>query len=404
MKTWQILEMIEEKHFMEAIKAIGALTAEECNAPVNNGNALVLHLARSGNADLIRALVIKGIDLEQRWKNPSDLNNNSVKSSAPEGALSQDDINALLGDISGSEPAGKEIITQNDINNLIEAIGQEPDRDEVFVDYTALDICQWECFEEATLALVEAGADCNRANPHGYYPLGRAVLNEWYDVVQAMLLHGANPDIMDSSGQTIWHMSAGIMNPRLLKMAVESGCDPDRARNDGILPLQIAASSGNVPCIASLLAAGADLFKRSKGLDTPLGIAVMNDQTEAVKILEKNAGLDSYTDSSHNTLLHYAAWKGQEKFCRYLLDHGQKVDAINDLHDTPLGHAALNGHIKVCILLLDRGANPSHTRRKGQDIVVMARAREHNEIVALLLERIEKSGNDGSDIPEFTDN
>ncbi|RHY11546.1 hypothetical protein DYB37_005129 [Aphanomyces astaci] len=62
------------------------------------------------------------------------------------------------------------------------------------------------------------------------------------------------------------------------------------------------------------------------------------------------------------TLLHAAAWRGQESIVEYLLHLGAEVDAIDTIHSksTALIEAARAGHRGVCKLLLDHGACLTH--------------------------------------------
>lgn len=71
-----------------------------------------------------------------------------------------------------------------------------------------------------------------------------------------------------------------------------------------------------------------------------------------------------------------AAFHGNVRIAKLLLDAGAKVDQVAGLKQTPLHVAALLGHTEMVRFLLSRGADPSHRDQTGA--VPLYRAVSHN--------------------------
>ncbi|RHX98645.1 hypothetical protein DYB25_010816 [Aphanomyces astaci] len=87
------------------------------------------------------------------------------------------------------------------------------------------------------------------------------------------------------------------------------------------------------------------------------------------------------------TLLHAAAWRGQESIVEYLLHLGAEVDAIDT--STALIEAARAGHRGVCKLLLDHGACLTHQDAHGDTAVHWAARRQWHSLVVFLVKHAE---------------
>ena len=75
----------------------------------------------------------------------------------------------------------------------------------------------------------------------------------------------------------------------------------------------------------------------------------------AEKILELNAKFIDYVDSSNNTPLHIASYKGCQRIVSVLLNFGASVNEKNDSAMLPIHIASLYGHAEVVKDLHTRG-------------------------------------------------
>lgn len=92
------------------------------------------------------------------------------------------------------------------------------------------------------------------------------------------------------------------------------------------------------------------------------------------------------------SLLHCAAWLGNEPIARFLLDAGAQVGAIDTVASktTPLLEAARADHTEICVLLLQRGADASHRDSHGDTAFHWAARCGHGTLLLEMAMEIEK--------------
>jgi len=103
------------------------------------------------------------------------------------------------------------------------------------------------------------------------------------------------------------------------------------------------------------------------------------DNVEAATLLGPGGRM-----SDDDTLLHLAAFRGEEADVRDLVSIGAAVNARGDFGMTPLHHAAVSGHIAVAEALLALGADRSLPDEFGQTPAQLAARGSHAELAALL--------------------
>lgn len=172
-------------------------------------------------------------------------------------------------------------------------------------------------------------------------------------------------------GHTITHWCAKRSDDiRFLEYLAQKVSDIDMhipsADNVGMAPLHWACTEGSIPICNFLL----KQVKQYKGLDmmdpmlirdkagcTPLLIASQYGHADLVAFLIKRGADPSAVDSSLDTALHWAAYKGSVPVCGLLLYLNGIVNHL-DLKDsfgqTPLHLAALRGNIEVIEYIMEQ--------------------------------------------------
>ncbi|MDH5535422.1 MAG: ankyrin repeat domain-containing protein [Betaproteobacteria bacterium] len=162
-----------------------------------------------------------------------------------------------------------------------------------------------------------------------------------------------------------------------VKAVVSSGAVSANARipapayAEGTPLITIASREGSLKVLGYLISAGADVNARTPVNETALMLAVYfygtdrqgtpkeNFEKAARMLVEAGALLEN--DGGSYTPLSYAAYQGNEKMVRYLLERGARVnaDARNGVAriNTPLMMAAMQGHKETTIILLRAGAD-----------------------------------------------
>jgi hypothetical protein len=145
-----------------------------------------------------------------------------------------------------------------------------------------------------------------------------------------------------------------------------------------VIPLVIAARTGDAATVDALVRAGADVNASTPHSGTPLMAAAENGHVEVIERLVA-AGADVRArDRIIQTALYAAAQRRHEGAVRALLA------AKADPNDGSLAVAALRGDPAVVTLLLDHGADLG---RHGAHALYEATRAGADEVVVLLLER-----------------
>jgi uncharacterized protein len=176
---------------------------------------------------------------------------------------------------------------------------------------------------------------------------------------------------------------------------------PAPAYPDGTPLITIAARAAALDTLRFLIGAGADLNARTPVNETPLMLAAFffdesrtgtGQQYErherAVRLLvESRADLENI--QYQYTPLAYAAYRGNERVVRYLLERGARVDGWAEQGgtyvNTPLMMAAIQGHEGIVRTLLRAGADADVRVYGGHTAAEFAAKYNHRGVAQLLM-------------------
>lgn len=148
--------------------------------------------------------------------------------------------------------------------------------------------------------------------------------------------------------------------------------------------LPLAAYTGDVQRIETLLADGAPVDVRDSTGLTPLMAAAYAGHDEAVQALLSGGASVDATNEDGQTALLMAAYEGHAAVIEVLLRSGARVDRPDPSGLTPLMAAAWAGRADAARALLAGGADLSARNRTGQTALDLARYRRQRELIDLL--------------------
>ncbi|XP_020493112.1 NF-kappa-B inhibitor delta [Labrus bergylta] len=237
------------------------------------------------------------------------------------------------------------------------AIRQDEDGDTILHIYTAKGL------RECAFAAAERLRDVNKldAKEHkGKTALLVAVTANQPEIVQDLLLLGADINACDVKGQTALHLAAHYGLPVVLQEILSSRPDVNlEARNfEGMTPLHCAAISHSVTMKALSSSTQADVSLQSKAAEKLSCVQIL---------LRTGASLLSQEIKSNKTVLHLAVKEGNIDLVHYLLriPLQNMKDFVNlKAHGHTALHMAAGLHgnphqEEILRLLLSRGADPS---------------------------------------------
>lgn len=258
--------------------------------------------------------------------------------------------------------------------------------------------------DDAIIAcLVQAGADLNRRNKHGWTRLRVAAFQRDPEGVALLLKLGADPsldrgkllsaaswygregyseatertiDLLIAAGEDVhatddhgytalhcavlgyahtpsdehwWNASSDGADETATRTLLNHGADPDAAGSNGMTPLSLAVQSdyGAEPCIAALLAAGADLEKAGPVGITPLMRAAYRGRVETLRLLLAHGADAGRVDRYGHDALYYA-----EEYRARLRSEAEENSAEEADEETHAWYQEQEERARLCLALL----------------------------------------------------
>lgn len=331
----------------------------DANARDGMGSTPLIDAAWSGNAEIARALLQHGADI------------NATHREAGSTALEY----AVL--------TGRTAVVK-----LLLAAGADTTRRYRY-GQTVLHLAAARGFPEILTSLVDSHAAMNPVDVNGNTPLDEAVLHNQAESVRFLIAHGADIKYTHpGDGRGPIHEAAMKGFSDLLPILVDAGANPVLRDRSGQTPLDLALAYKNANVVAALLKLGSRISESEAAAEEAMETAVLKGQIEIVRILLESGFDVNKPTTGGSTYLHDAALKNQKKIADLLLHCGARPDALNQTGGTPLHDAALGGSVDVISLLLDQGANINAVdRESGATPLMLAASLDRASVIAVLLKR-----------------
>lgn len=176
------------------------------------------------------------------------------------------------------------------------------------------------------------------------HPLHEAVRLGDFGSARALLTAGKKHLALevDTQGMLPLHIAVSSGNIEMVRLLVEEySVDPNQvadssfsSKTRGRFPLHIATTVGDLGIVNFLLDSGADIFAIDIGGVTPLHLAIQYSHTSVADMLIKNMGARVHVrDKNGTTPLHVAARYGQDAIISRLLFLGRDKASSDGLHD-----------------------------------------------------------------------
>lgn len=240
-------------------------------------------------------------------------------------------------------------------------------------------------------AILDAGADVNRATTTGISPLALCAGSSSVAIVNRLLDSGANVDAADETGQTplMWAAAKGQLDT--MQLLISKNADINRITVKGFTPLFFALTSANPQAPMMLMAKGADTQYVAPDGTSVVQMAIYQKQFAfAGELIKRGVDLSSY-DRNGNQLLHAAVRNKQLSLVETLLAQGANPNALTGISaviwryevnftsrpyitypKTPLLLAAELGATDIMRALVAAGADVNFKAEDGTSVVLAA--------------------------------
>lgn len=221
-------------------------------------------------------------------------------------------------------------------------------------------------------------------DPEKGIPLHEAAKRGSNEMVALLLEQGADVNAVDDEGYTALVFTAMFGRFRAANLLLEAGAAPYNQLGEPIMtPLHWAIQEEFSGIARLLLEHGANVEAEEENGIRPLAMATSAGNLEAVKLLlEFNADVNG-GESSQNPFMNAAIWE-HWNIAEYLLQHGADINGKDAAGDTALIMNAESGDVEGVKWLLARGADVSCTNCNGETALQRAREERQSEVVKLL--------------------
>lgn len=218
-------------------------------------------------------------------------------------------------------------------------------------------------------------------------PLTKAVRAKNYLMVKALLKAGVNKEMTNDNYESPLFIATQINDLKAIRILLGARASTSIGnRRTQETPLHIAVENENFEAVCELLNASADANAQDFWRRTPLYIAAeKGNKPIAEALIAKQAG--SYIQAMYgNSPLYVAAANGKVDLVDLLLSHGAEKNIRADNASTPLIVASQNGHHNVVKRLLEAGVSINSDWKSGLTALHMAAQNGQVAIVNTLIE------------------
>lgn len=204
---------------------------------------------------------------------------------------------------------------------------------------------------------------------------------------------------VDADGHSVLHWSALSGHDAFILKALRAGAEVDKMSPNGQTPLMWATTNGHIGAMKVLLDARASLGLKDSFGATPLTLAVQHRRHTAMLLLlgraESKEQLIADTDSNGCTLVHWAAYKGDDLSLK-LLEYFQANFLATDREGkTALHRACQGGQASVIETLIGNGLDPYAFDNERKSSFDIAETQHNNFTLKNLLEKHGQSFRNG---------
>ncbi len=227
-----------------------------------------------------------------------------------------------------------------------------------------------------------------------------AINNASETEVTRLIAEGANvTEINPATGTTPMYAASLYGHTAIVEKLIAAGADVNKKTTKGFIPLHAATQYGKEALTDILIAAGADIDKQTSLGSTSLYLATYEGHTAIVeKLIAAGADVNKAANKG-TTPIYTASYEGHTAIVEKLITAGADVNKTNEGGFTPLHAATQYGKEAIMDLLIAAGADVNKQVGVGLTSLYLATYEGHTAIVEKLIAAgadVNKTNNFGS--------
>lgn len=243
--------------------------------------------------------------------------------------------------------------------------------------------------EEHMRQIQDASQEIQRQCKGKSWLLGIIIHNHWTDLMMTLLELGHSTVVSGTVVKpTALHLAASRGYTDMMEKLLLFGADHEARDYDGSTPLMIAARSNHLGATKMLLEHGADPAQCGPNGITALHIVsrlLHGNEQVAAALLDKGGDIDA-PSLEGMTPLHLASSYGAERMVSFLLDNGANKELRTYRHgSTALLVASVCGRSDAVRILLSRGADIQHVNNYSSTALMEAATKDSLDTVSEIL-------------------
>lgn len=195
-----------------------------------------------------------------------------------------------------------------------------------------------------------------------------SIIENRNSVIQTLLIHGANPNIVDVNKQTPLHVAILHKKYETIHLLLRYGADVNQKDINGISPTTLAYNLNDTIAVRTLQNTP-PITLQKETLFKAASDGNLHALTQAIEHID-----DLFLKNGVNqNLLHLAVYSGNIKLISYLLNKQLNIDETDEFGNTPLIIAAQHlNRYAVLEYLISRNATLDHKNGSGATALTLA--------------------------------
>ncbi len=166
---------------------------------------------------------------------------------------------------------------------------------------------------------------------------------------------------------------------------LKRGMDPNTIDPTGLPVLHLAARDGSLEAVKVILAAGANIDRRTVAGESALMLASIQGHKDVVNLLIQK---EAQINHPGWTPLIYAATTGKTEIIKILIDNHAYIDSSSPNGVTSLMMAIRGGHVSAVRLLIEEDADVTVKNDAGETALDWAARASNTEMVRLIRSKL----------------